>query len=75
MRTAAIRSTRTLGNAMREFRLESGMSQRELAQAIGVHPRNIVELEGGKGTKALERLFDYLREVDAEIVIKGRKDA
>ncbi len=62
MRTARISGPDVLGMMLREGRLTRGMSQRELAQELGVSQRYVVELEKGKPVKAVERLFQYLRE-------------
>lgn len=62
MRTARISGPDVLGRLLREGRLTRGLSQRELAEDLGVSQRYIVELEQGKPVKAIERLFDYLRE-------------
>ncbi|WP_435746964.1 helix-turn-helix domain-containing protein [Microbacterium sp. PMB16] len=51
-----------LGMLLREGRLSSGLSQRQLAERLGTSQRYIVELEQGKPVKAVERLFAYLQE-------------
>lgn len=62
MRTAKITSPAALGRILRESRIAQGLTQDELAADMGVNRRYITELEGGKPTKALERLFEYMRE-------------
>lgn len=63
MRTAAIRDVETLGLVLREARMNRGLTQRDLARALGVHQSYVAELEAGKSVKALERLLDFLGEV------------
>lgn len=67
MRTARITSTESLGRILRESRLNQELTQDEVAEALGVNRRYIIELEAGKPTKALERLFDYMRETGVRI--------
>lgn len=62
MRTAAITDTAALGLVLREARLQSGLTQRQLAAALDVRQSYIAEMELGKSIKALERLFDFARE-------------
>jgi transcriptional regulator with XRE-family HTH domain len=62
MRTAQITGPDMLGMLLREGRLARGLSQRQLAEQLGVSHRYVVELEQGKPVKAIERLFAYLHE-------------
>jgi len=62
MRTAQITGPDMLGMLLREGRLARGLSQRQLAEHLGVSQRYVVELEQGKPVKAIERLFSYLQE-------------
>lgn len=59
MRTAAITNETTLGLILREARIARGLTQRELAAELGVDQRYVVELEAGKPTKALQRVFAF----------------
>lgn len=59
MRTARITTPELLGAILREARISSGLTQRELADRMGVSQKYIVQLESGAATKALERLFDF----------------
>lgn len=62
MRSARIINSRVLGDILRDARIQRGVSQREIADVLGVSQRYIVEIERGKPTKAVERLFDFMRE-------------
>lgn len=62
MRTARITGPTTLGAILREARTMRGMTQQQLSEELGVTKRYVIEMEQGKPTKAIERLFDYLRE-------------
>ncbi|WP_087132883.1 helix-turn-helix domain-containing protein [Microbacterium esteraromaticum] len=67
MRTARIASPEALGQILREARLRNGLTQSELSERMGVSKRYIIEVEQGKPTKAVERLFDYMRETGVDI--------
>lgn len=67
MRTARITSPESLGRILREARLNEDLTQDEVAEALGVNRRYVIELEAGKPTKALERLFDYMRETGVHL--------
>ena len=62
MRSAPITNAEALGRLLREARMRRGISQRALAQELGTTQGSIVELEAGKPTKAIDRLFDFARE-------------
>jgi HTH-type transcriptional regulator/antitoxin HipB len=47
---------------MRSAQLHRGLNQREFAEELSVTQRYIIEIEHGKPTKAIERLFDFMRE-------------
>mgnify|MGYP000937752792 CR=1 FL=1 len=61
MRTARIATPRILGEVLRSARLRTGLTQAELARELGVSQRYVMELEAGKPTKAVERLFAFTR--------------
>jgi len=45
------------------------MTQRELADEIGVSQRYIVELEQGKQTKSVERLLEFIKTTGGSLYI------
>lgn len=45
---------RSLKNRLRKFRLEKGLTQQELAQAIGVSRQTIIALERGDSTPSVK---------------------
>lgn len=69
-RSVRIRDPRTLGNVLREARMANGMTQRELADELGVSQPYIVGLESGKGTKAIERLLQYAQATGVGIYLE-----
>lgn len=62
VRSARITDSHTLALVLREARLESGLSQRELAQRMGVRQSYIADIETGHSTKAIDRLLAFARE-------------
>jgi len=64
MRTARINNAAALGRILREARNRTGMTQQQMSDELGVSKRYVVEMEQGKPTKAVQRLFDYLRTAD-----------
>lgn len=54
------RNTADLGLLLQQGRLVAGLTQRELAARLGTSQSYIWDLENGKDTKALERLFEYI---------------
>jgi HTH-type transcriptional regulator/antitoxin HipB len=69
MRSAPIRDAATLGHLLVELRTGAGLTQRELADEIGVSQRYIVELEQGKQTKSVERLLEFIRTTGGSLYI------
>lgn len=64
---------RALGEALRHFRQEAGLSQAELARRIGVHQSYLSELEAGKVTEHTERLFALFKVLGVRMVV-GKAD-
>lgn len=75
MYRATVRSSADLGVALQQARLTSGVSQRDLAERIGVSQRYVWELETGKDVNALTRLLAALGEVGAQIFVDIPEEA
>lgn len=58
---------KSLGGMLQQARLVSGMSQRELAARIGTTQRYIWELEAGKPSILMDRLFAVIRETGMQL--------
>ena len=52
----------SLGRILQQARLMSGMSQRELAARLGTTQRYVWEIESGKPSLFMDRLFAAMRE-------------
>jgi HTH-type transcriptional regulator/antitoxin HipB len=59
----------SLGDAIRHYRLEASLTQAELAERVGVQRSYLSELESGKETEQVRRLFRILRELGLRITI------
>ena len=59
-----------LGVAVRQFRLQAGLSQATLAELSGVHRSYLSELERGKVTEQLQRLIEILGILGVEVQLR-----
>ncbi len=57
-----VSSAESLGLMLQQARMVSGLSQRELATRLGTTQRYIWELESGKPSILMDRLFAAMRE-------------
>lgn len=74
-----IKNTETLGRMLQQGRLLRGLSQRQLADELGISQRYVWEMESGNPTIFTERLFQMMRvtgvhlhvEIDEEKANRG----
>jgi HTH-type transcriptional regulator / antitoxin HipB len=64
-----IYSPASLGEAIRHYRNEAGLTQAELADATGLQRSYLSELENGKETEQLTRLLRVLRRLGVRITL------
>ena len=64
---ARITGPESLGRVLQQARLVNGLTQRELAARLGTTQRYIWEIESGKPSILLERLFALMRETGVEL--------
>ena len=71
--TGKVSSPESLGRILQQARLVHGLSQRELADRLGTTQRDIWEIEAGKPSIFMERLFAMMRatEVDLSATIRA----
>ncbi|SDT15715.1 helix-turn-helix domain-containing protein [Microlunatus soli] len=62
-----VTSPDSLGRILQQARLLAGLSQRELADRIGASQRYIWEIESGKPSIFVERLFSYMTETGVSL--------
>lgn len=65
--TGKVTSAESLGRILQQARLLKGLSQRELAERLGTTQRYIWEIEAGKPSIFMERLFAMMKEIDLEL--------
>lgn len=67
-----IKSTKDLGNLVREFRVMQKMTQADILGLANTGNRFIVELENGKPTVQFKKVLDVLDALGLEIVIQRK---
>lgn len=60
-----------LGRRIAALRTERGLTQAEVAEALGISRRYVCEIEAGKPSLYSERLFRLLALLNAGLVIEG----
>jgi hypothetical protein len=65
--TGKVTSAESLGRILQQARLLSGLSQRELATRLGTSQKYVWELEAGKPSILMDRLFAAMRETGMEL--------
>lgn len=63
-----VTSPDSLGRILQQARLLAGLSQRELADRIGASQRYVWEIESGKPSIFVERLFSYMTETGVSLI-------
>lgn len=63
------RSQTALGKELARLRFERGLTQEELADALGITRRYIYELETARPNLFATRLFELLRELGAHLEV------
>lgn len=59
----------SLGDAIRHYRTEAGLTQAQLAESAGLQRSYLSELENGKETEQVRRLFRVLRQLGVRITL------
>ncbi len=59
----------SLGAAIRHFRIEAGLSQADLAVAVGLSPSYLSRLENGHETEQLRRIVALLRHLGVRMTL------
>jgi transcriptional regulator with XRE-family HTH domain len=65
--TGKVTSAESLGRILQQARLLAGLSQRELARRLGTTQKYVWELEAGKPSIVMDRLFAAMRETGMEL--------
>jgi transcriptional regulator with XRE-family HTH domain len=59
----------SLGDAIRHYRTEAGLTQEQLAEITGLQRSYLSELETGKETEQLKRIFRVLRQLGVRMTL------
>lgn len=59
----------SIGDAIRHYRKETGLTQAQLSEMAGLRRSYLSELEGGKETEHLKRAFRVLRQLGLRMTI------
>jgi transcriptional regulator with XRE-family HTH domain len=59
----------SLGDAIRYYRTEAGLTQAQLAEMAGLQRSYLSELEGGKETEQVKRLLRVLRQLGVRMTL------
>jgi len=59
----------SLGDALRHYRTEAGLTQAQLAEATGLQRSYLSELERGKETEQLARILRLLRHLGVRMTL------
>lgn len=62
-----ISGPQSLGRLVQQSRVSAGLTQVELAQTLGISQRAITDIETGKSTIQMRRLFDLLKMTGASL--------
>jgi transcriptional regulator with XRE-family HTH domain len=65
-----VRDAKSLGRALRDYRVAAGLTQVQLSSMIGVDRPYLSELEGGKETEQLRRLFAAFKALDLKLYLQ-----
>ena len=69
-----VRSGQEVGTRVRALRHERGLTQGELARRMGVSRKWVSDLEGGKGSVAMELVLRAVAVLGAEFDLRERSD-
>ena len=72
---AIARTTKQLGAALRRFRRQRNMTQRELGERMHARQATVSKLESGEPGTQLGVLIDALAALDLELVVRTRSKA
>ena len=66
--TTKIKNSFTLGQVLQQSRMQQGVSQRELANILGINQKWIWEMEQGKPGLLMDRLFAILEKTGVTLI-------
>lgn len=72
--SAAVHAPADLGLAIQQARLEQGLSQMQLAEQLGISQRSISEIESGKPTIYIRKLFSLMQATGVELTASWNEE-
>lgn len=64
---------RSIGEQIREHRIEQGISQQELAEAVGLSQSALSLIEDGLATPIHDKILDIQFYLETEFIVEGKK--
>lgn len=68
-----MRSAAGLGRALHVARIARGLTQGEVAELARTDRFSVAQIESGRSTRAVEKLFDALAALDLELVVRQKR--
>lgn len=62
------------GEKLKERRVELGLSQKKLADILGMHSNNIIEIEKGRRGLTVDSLVRYCKALQMEVELKKKQE-
>lgn len=62
------------GEKLKERRVELGLSQKNLAEVLKMHPNNIIEIEKGRRGLTVDSLVRYCEALQMEVELKKKQE-
>lgn len=72
--SAAVQAPADLGLALQQARLEQGLSQVQLAEQLGISQRSVSEIESGKPTIYIRKLFAMMQATGVELTASWEEE-
>lgn len=68
----SVRNAADLGATIGDARREADLTQEELARRVSISRTYLAQVERGRTSRLLELVFDLLRALDLELVVRRR---
>ena len=68
-----IRNHKQFVDSLRNYRLDRGLSQKELAEETGLNQQSVARIETGQVSPTLVTIFKIVAALELEITIDSRK--
>lgn len=58
---------KNLGKNIKKYRLKAGLTQEQLAEAVGIHPTYVGKLEGGKNNPSVVLMYKITQVLEIKL--------